>query len=183
MKTTYEDILRIKADQKINLPLMKKDLKLLPDILNEDENLITFILSNTKPQGILCLTNNRILYVSKELNTKNVFLGKNVGVNEVSIPLSKTNSLTVKNDFVYAQLTINDGAKTYLFDKLTRTEIDRFKSFFEREINTIKSSEKTTNIDNNQSISDELRSLKKLLDDEIISSDDFEKKKKQLLNI
>lgn len=135
MTNNYDDILKIKKEQKINLPLMRKDLKLLPDILNSNETIITFINSNTNPQGILCLTNKRILYVSKKLNAKNSLLGRNVGVNQISIFLDKVNSISSENDFIYSKLSINDGSKSYHFEKLTRTEIERFKDFIQNELN------------------------------------------------
>lgn len=182
MSVTYEEVLKMKNDQKILLPIVRKDLKILPEIIDINENLISFIQSNDKPQGVLCVTNKRLLYLSKELTTKNLMFGKRAGLVEKSIQLKNINSVQLKQQILYGTLLITDGAQTYNFEKLTAAELDRFVHFLKRQMdkpNEATKKRKTPSIDGTE----EIKKYKELLDLDIISQNEFDSKKKELLNL
>lgn len=128
MSITYEEVLKIKKEQKINL-LMKKNLKQLPYLITSDETLISFILSNTNPQGLLCITDKRLLFISAKFNSKTLLFGKNTGLEVQSITLDMVNSLSSANGTFYGTISFNDGAQTFLYEKLISEEIQRFMKF------------------------------------------------------
>ena len=186
MSITYEEVLAMKKEQKISLPLMRKDLKMLPDIIDIDESLITFILSNTKPQGILCVTTKRILFISAELSTKSLAFGKNVGLKEVSIPLNKVNSIQSKQQIMYGSIFISDGSQTFTFEKLTAKEVNNFVKLAKEKVanyETRVNVQSTEQSNSNDDKFDEMKKYKELLDQEIITLDEFENKKRELLNL
>lgn len=185
MSVTYEEVLKMKNDQKILLPLTRKDLKILPDIIDINEKLISFIQSNDKPQGVLCVTNKRLLYLSKELTTKNLMFGKRAGLVEKSIQLKNINSVQLKQQILYGTLLITDGAQTYNFEKLTAAELDRFVHFLKRQMDNPDEIKKTTKKRKTPSIdgTEEIKKYKELLDLDIITQNEFDSKKKELLNL
>lgn len=181
MPITYQEVLDMKKNQKINLPLMKKDLKALPSVIGADENLLTFILSNTKPQALLCLTDKRVLYISAELSIKSLAFGKNTGLKEISIPLEKVNSIGRQQEVVYGSISLTDGATDYLFEKLTKTEIDRFVSLLKEYTAKAPIQNENFSVPNSKTPAEQIREFKELLDDGVISQEEFDKKKNDLL--
>ncbi|WP_271489055.1 SHOCT domain-containing protein [Enterococcus sp. 5H] len=175
----------MKKEQKITLPLTKKDLKLLPDIIEDDEDLITFIQSNGKPQGVLCLTNKRVLYLSKELNAKSISFGKHVGLTEITILLRNINSVRSKQQVLYGTAIITDSAQDYTFEKLTASELQRFVNLVKKQLNSPMQTktQQAFNTPSNISSIDEIKKYKELLDLDIITKEEFDQKKKELLNL
>lgn len=177
MAITYEELLQMKKEKKINLPLMRKDLKLIPETIEFDEELILFILANTKPQGILCLTSHRLLYISAKLDMKTLLFGKNVGLNNKSIPLKKVQSISSEQGIIYSSVTVNDGTESFTFDKLTAPETKRFVN----EVNKSLSNYSKIEPSSISSVADELIKLKSLVESGFLSQSEFDKKKDELL--
>jgi hypothetical protein len=101
------------------------------------------------------------------------------GLDQRVIPLERITSVSVEGGVLLPSLVISEGTTEYAVEKVGPKAKELMKC-----INNLKSNNSTIVLKEEKlSVSDEIRELKKLLDDEIITEDEFDKKKKQLLGI
>ncbi|WP_081589606.1 PH domain-containing protein [Liquorilactobacillus vini] len=156
----------------------KKEVKALPDILNDDE-IVKYATSGFVEENtvLVVCTNQRILFIDK---------GMLYGIKSTEIPLDMVNGVSYSKGLVLGSISVVNGAKT--------TEIKNVnKETASLMANAIKKAaiEYKANLQENKSnstsqiydLANELRELKSLVNDGIITQEDFEAKKKQILNL
>ena len=152
---------------------VKKELVFLPQIINLNNEKIIYACSgslNGHTWLIVC-TNQKIIFVNKNLL---------YGMQEKDIPLNAINAINYTQGAVLGSLSITNGANNFIIENVNKMAARIMaKKIQETQLNVLKV--KSTNSSNTNY--DELRKLKSLLDDGIITEDEFTAKKKQILNI
>lgn len=162
---------------KDNLKSLKDEIKQLPDMLLGNENIkaMTSGLVNGSPWLMIC-TNKRVLYIDKKV--KRAF-------EIVDIPLDKISSITHSRKGIFGQLSITDNIDTRNMEKVSVVTMDYFVSTVNREKELYKEAKMnpTTQVINNVSTADELMKYKQLMDMGVLTPEEFEVKKKELLGL
>ncbi len=119
----------------------------------------------------LCFTNMRVIGKNGLLKTQSL-----------DASLNKINDILIKQDllgkiFNYSILIISTSSNKYIYKYIKNAEY--FKNEFNNYIN--KKQDKEIKIKDNEDNYDKLKKLKSLLDEDIISQEEFEKEKKKLL--
>ncbi|ALV20717.1 PH domain-containing protein [Carnobacterium antarcticum] len=176
MSVTYEELKKMNKNNKRGI-LIKKDLKKLPSIINTDETVIDFILSNIKEQALLVITSSRILFIQSKTGFGN--LGSNVW----DISLNKVNSVDVSLQKIYGELTIHHGSSFKKVENLPLTQVNGFKNTINQAMSNLTNKVEVTKPTSSASSFEELKKYKELLDLNIITKEEFDKKKIELLNL
>lgn len=174
MSVTYEELKKMNKDNKRGI-LIKKDLKKLPSIINTDETVIDFLLSNIKEQGLLVITSSRILFVQSKTGFGNF------GSNIWDISLNKVNSVEVSLHKIYGDLTIHHGSSFKKIENLPLTQVNDFKNTIDQAISNLTNKVEVIKPTSSPSSFEELKEYKELLDLNIITKEEFDSKKKELL--
>lgn len=154
----------------------KKEIRTLPDILSDDETIkyatSGFLEANTV---LMVCTNIRILFLDK---------GLVYGVKSTEIPLDMVNSVNYSKKIVVGNISIVNGAKTTLIEQVNKDTAPKMVDAIKQaRLDYTNSSNQRKIVKEEQSLANKLRDLKSLLDEGIITEEEFSKKKKQLLNI
>ena len=179
-----EDLIDPKTEKIIsqinNLPYRdlwgtRKELNELPNILSDDEDVhaITsgYASGNT---WLMVATNKRVLLIDK---------GMLYGVRTVDIALNKINSISYSKGLVLGKIAITDGAITRVIENISNVTIQFFTDVVKElmEIDRMKNLN-PIQIVNNNSIADELIKYKQLLESGVLTQEEFDKIKKEILN-
>jgi hypothetical protein len=176
-----------KAEKRISTFFCKGELKLIDKNLLENEivnyliganlgifstgeaiKINPFNFKNKKP-GILAITSFRIIHCSS------IWFNKDVE----QILLENVNNIESKSGLIFSVLRIQSNTNVMEIDVDNTSAIQITKL-----LNELKNkSQNIAPIVNNVSSADELRKFKKLLDDGILTQEEFDKKKAQLLGI
>ncbi|PTJ81257.1 hypothetical protein BUZ84_06805 [Mammaliicoccus sciuri] len=152
----------------------KKEVKTLVQLLKKDETVLYatsgFVDNNTY---LIVCTDVRLLFLDK---------GMIYGLKKFEYPFSKINSVSYKLGIVFGELEVQHGSTSILIKNITKDTVERMSITIQEQI---EKNEVKINLNQNQSISaaDEIMKFKQLLDDGIISQDEFNKKKNELLNM
>lgn len=148
----------------------KKEVKELPNIIQDNEE-ITYATSGMVDGNtwLIVSTNKRIIFLDK---------GMFFGLKQIEIPLNKVNSIGHKKGLVLGEIEVWDGASR---TKITHVSKESLVPFVEAVNKSKENLEKQQNIGNQISVADELMKFKQLLDQGIITQEEFEIKKKELL--
>lgn len=175
---TYEEILsRIKELGNIDTFGTKKEIKELPNIMYQGET-IEYMMSgllNGNTWLITC-TNKRVLFLDK---------GMFFGCKQLEIPLEKINSIQSTKGLLLGSISIWDGASQMKVDNVQKYSLQPFvnavnnakEALNQKSVNNVVKEEKK-----DDSLA-QLEKLAELRDKGIITIEDFEAKKKQLLGI
>lgn len=162
----------------------EKHFAVLEKNLMTDENpIMTFIglhnyISSTKHSGnyAFALTNKRIILGQSKM----------VGENFQSINIGNINDITYSGGMLFGILTVDTLREKFniALDKNSaqninlrlHEELEKINSVSQKQVNNHETMNPTVN-------TDELRNLKQLLDDGIITQEDFDQKKKQILGL
>lgn len=158
----------------------KKEIRALPDILSDDE-IVKFATSGLVDGNtvLTVCTNKRVLFIDK---------GMLYGIKSTEIPLDMVNGVSYKKGLLLGSIAITNGAKTALIDNVSKEDTLKMANTLKSESEKFKnSSNKITNVqssmpDSNGSVN-QLRQLKSLLDDGVLTQGEFDAKKKQILGI
>ena len=151
----------------------KKEIKSLPDILDDNE-VVKYATSGF-------WNNNTVLMVCTDQRI--IFLNKNMiyGTDRNDIPLNTVNAVSYSSKMIFATITITNGANTTVIEQVSKETADPM-------VKAIKKAQQ--NYINKQNVSvqplneaDQIRKFKSLLDDGIITEEEFKAKKKQLLGL
>lgn len=151
----------------------KKEIKSLPDILDDNE-VVKYATSGF-------WNNNTVLMVCTDQRI--IFLNKNMiyGTDRNDIPLNTVNAVSYSSKMIFATITITNGANTTVIEQVSKETADPM-------VKAIKEAQQ--NYINKQNVSvqplneaDQIRKFKSLLDDGIITEEEFKAKKKQLLGL
>lgn len=156
----------------------KKEIKYLPEILYDDEEILSltsgFLDGNT---WLIVLTPKRIIFLDK---------GMIYGLKQREIPLDHVNSVIHKIGLLLGSITIQDGASAIKIDNIQKTTILPFVNALSKATEELKNKIHSLNNSNHIpsiSTADEIMKYRKLADDGVITEEEFLQKKKQLLGI
>lgn len=159
-----------------------KELKTLPEILDyKNGEVIKYAASGAKIEGdisrtvlILC-TNRRV-----------IFLNKNIlfGGDSTDIPLNMINSVKLSTHLLLADIAITNGAISISLKQIANTSAKILVKTIKDEAYKFQQNLAHPNVESKQEDApDQIRKYKALADDGIITQEEFEAKKKQLLGL
>lgn len=157
----------------------KKEIKALPNILNNDEVIkyATSGLVDNNTVFIVC-TNARILFLDK---------GMFYGIKSTEIPLDMVNSVSYSKGLVLGNISITNGAKTTLVKQIKKETAPIMADTIKAQAKVYKQNLHNPQVQpQKQSMDDmivDLKKLKTLVDSGVITKDDFDAKKKKMLGI
>lgn len=148
---------------------VQKELKYLPQVIDLNNEKIQYACSGILDghTWLIICTNIRI-----------IFLNKNIiyGMQQQVIPLDAINAVTFTQKLALGSISITNGATVTTIESINKTAAPIMAQKIQAMQKESKNPSNTANYNN-------LRELKSLLDDGIITEEDFETKKKQILNI
>ncbi|WP_288291024.1 PH domain-containing protein [uncultured Lactobacillus sp.] len=159
-----------------------KELKTLPDILDyKDGEVIKYAASGMKVEGdtsrtvlILC-TNRRVLFLNK-----NILFGGD----STDIPLNMINSVQLSTHILLANITITNGATSTSLKQITNSAAKILAKTIKDEAYKFQQNLAHPSVEvKREDTPDQIRKYKALADDGIITQEEFEAKKKQLLGL
>ena len=158
-----------------NMVGTKKEVSYLPEILNPDERVLGlisgFLDGNT---WIIALTDRRVIFLDK---------GMLYGLKQRELPLDKINSISQKRGLLLGSITIQDGASAIKIENIDKGCIGSFVDSLNAAIDSYKFQSSPVVQSSNVSGADEILKFKSLLDQGIITRDEFEIKKRQILGL
>ncbi|SKA09986.1 Short C-terminal domain-containing protein [Cetobacterium ceti] len=176
---TYDEILkRIKELGQVDTFGTKKEIKELPNILFPDET-IEYLMSgflNGNTWLITC-TNKRVLFLDK---------GLLFGCKQLETPLEKINSIQSNKGLILGSITIWDGAGPMKIDKVQKYSLQPFVTAVNNAKEALKKSSTTHVVHHEEKKEDfiaQLEKLAELRERGIVTQEEFEAKKKQILNL
>ncbi|BDR57442.1 PH domain-containing protein [Xylocopilactobacillus apis] len=149
----------------------KKEVKALPDILQSNE-VVKYATSGVIAGGtvLMVLTDSRILFVDK---------GLVYGFKSTEIPLNMVNSVSYSTGMLLGKISITNGAITTSVDDVSKSSapimVDRIKTEMAKVHQQSHGADKD--------LVSQLRELKSLVDEGILTEEEFSAKKKQMLNL
>lgn len=163
--------------------LNNKELKSLQDILEyKNGEIIKYAASGFKEEQngsrtvlILC-TNRRVIFLNK-----NMFFGGD----STDIPLNMINSVQLITHLLLADISITTGANTTMLKQLTKESAGILAKTIKQESLKFQQQMLHPNVNEKETTdsTDEIRKFKQLADDGIITQEEFEAKKRQLLGL
>ena len=172
-----ESQLQNTSDREIRIS--KSQLKVLASMLHDDEKILYFTCTSRAwgpvlPYLMIC-TNYRVLIMQK---------GFIYGNDITQIALNKINTIDYHLSLMYGEFQIIDGAgKETKIDKVPKKEVVKLVKTIQEAMNSYQSKSSTTQSNNSNSGINDLKQLKELADDGIITQEEFEAKKKQILGL
>jgi len=168
---TLEELKQQAKDLKIkNSWLTKKEFKYLPKILAADEALKAFASGfMNRNTWLIVVTNKRVIFLDR---------GLLYGLKQVDIPLTKINSIVKNNGLVFGEINIWDGASKTNIRNIPKEDATNFVNAVNEAIDSLQHN----NINNSSSLSDELLKLAELKERGILTEEEFNKKKTELLD-
>ncbi|HEI6552842.1 TPA: PH domain-containing protein [Staphylococcus aureus] len=154
----------------------RKEVKELPMILKDNENImyVTSGLYNNNTYLIVC-TDLRLLFLDK---------GMIYGLKFHEFPFEKINSVSYKKGLLFGEIIIHHGSSSIAIGSISKNTVSRMAETIQEQISIRESSMKPSNSEKMSfSVADELIKYKELLDVGVISQEEFDKKKQQLLDI
>lgn len=153
----------------------RKEVKALPDIIGDEETIIYATSGLVAGNTILAiLTDSRVLFIDK---------GMVYGMKSSEIPLSMINGVSYSKGLLLGSISIINGATTTKIDNVSKETASLFVDKIKEASANLKETSQQTVITNNVSSADEILKFKKLLDEEIITQEEFNAKKKELLGL
>ena len=178
---TLEDVkTQIKSIDGISKFLGFKEIKELPNILWENENIENMISGTyNNGSGILVATNSRLIFVDKGL----IF-----GLKVEDFPLDKITSIQYSTGILLGKLTIFASGNKAIIDNVDKVQVRVFGDFVRNKISAESSEEpvKTDfsaneNVQNQDDIVSKLERLAKLKEQGVLTEEEFLELKKKLL--
>ena len=153
-----------------------REILKLPELIQQDET-IKFATSgfyDTNTSSVLIVvTNKRILLENKKL----LF-----GSQNTEIPLEMVNDISYNSGMLMAKVSITSGTKDHKISQVSKKTVTQLVDTIRRETELAKHP-KEQQISQAPSDIEQLKGLKDLLDSGILTQEEFETKKKQILGI
>lgn len=154
-----------------------KEIKELPNILWEDEKVEKIVQGlYEKKQGILVATNKRLVFVDK---------GLIYGLRVEDFPYDKVSSIQYKTGLLFGELTIFSSGNKADIQQIEKKQVRDFCDYVRARITDVKehasspSEGQKTSLD----LADQIKKLADLKNQGLLTEDEFNAKKKQLLGI
>lgn len=155
----------------------KKEIKELPNILDlEHGEKIIYLASGMDSDGntvLIVCTNTRVITIDK---------GLLYGVKTNVIPLDMVNGVTYSNGLELGKIAITNGALVIGYSNIYNDAVKKLAEAIKNQAYIFKNKSIEKDKPSND-FADQIRSLKSLLDDGIITQEEFDAKKKQILGI
>lgn len=154
----------------------KKEAKELPNILQSDEVIMYatsgFMDNNT---WLITCTNKRLIFLDK---------GMIFGLKHVDIPIDKINSISYKKGMLLGEIIVHHGSAEMKIKNIMKDTLNPMTDAINTEIDNHKlASNNRTVQESGNSAADEILKFKELLDADIITQEEFDAKKKELLGL
>ena len=161
----------------------RREVKQLPDIINDDEVIVYGCSGLNDGNTVLCiLTNKRILMLDK---------GLLYGIKSTEIPLDMVNGVSYSKGLMLGKISITNGATITKLENVNKNDAPIMANAIKEQAEQYKSLLKKDNqpdspthhddLETDQLVN-ELRKLKPLVDEGIITEDEFQEKKKGSLS-
>lgn len=151
----------------------KKEVKELVLLLKENETVMYatsgFLEGNTY---LIVCTDARLLFLDK---------GMVYGLKKLEFPFDKINSVAYKVGLVFGEMEVHHGSAKMIVKNITKNTVERMASTIQKQIESHSKSTGQTIVQQNFSAADELLKYKQLLDAGVITQEEFDKKKAELL--
>ncbi|SCY29954.1 SHOCT domain-containing protein [Lysinibacillus fusiformis] len=161
--------------------MMAKQIQMFDDRFNDQGETLLAVCASVKGTEQLYVTDKRVLLHEIKGITSN---------DERSIPVSSISSINISNTLVHSSIEIVSTGNKAKIDNVPIHVAVEIKSAIEnlkeiqketsKETLSVPTPEKEKGMNN---VAEEIRELKDLLDDGILTQDEFDAKKKQLLGI
>jgi hypothetical protein len=175
MKTKQYVTDRLKEMGTIDTFGTKKEIKELPNILHDDEELL--YITSGMLEGttwLISCTNKRIIFLDK---------GMVFGLKQKEISLDKINSIEHKTGLVLGEISVWDGASKFEIKSITKKTVKPMVDILNDSIQKFKNKTNSFQQTSNQEdITVQLAKLAKLKDQGIITEEEFIQGKSKLLN-
>lgn len=176
MDTSDEVKRQLIAAKVFDLTFVKKEIKALPEVLDDTE-VIKYACSGVLDghTWLVVCTNKRVIFLNKNMI---------VGMDQKEIPLAVINAVSYSKQFVSGTVSITNGANVTGIEKINAVAAPIMAKTIREQMAAIKSpTQSQTVVQSTPDIPDEIRKYKQLLDDDIITQEEFDAKKKELLNL
>lgn len=150
---------------------VKKELFYLPQVLSSKNEEIEYVCSGMLDghTWLIVCTNQRIIFLNKNMI---------YGMQQQNIPLEAVNAITFSQNLILGSISITNGAAVTTIDSINKMAAPIMASKIQNAVRNIQNNNSSSNIG-----LDDLRKLKSLLDDGIITQEEFDSKKKQILDL
>jgi len=151
----------------------KKEIKELPNILNDDEHikaLCSGVLDGNT--WLIVCTEKRVLFLDK---------GMIYGLKQRETPIEKINSIEQKKGLLLGGIAIWDGATKMEITGILKETVSPFVNAVNQQIE-IHKEKNNRSVPTNESAADELIKLKGLMDSGVLSKEEFEAEKRKILS-
>lgn len=168
----YEILEKLKELKMYDTFGTKKELKELPKILEVNED-IKYLVSGMweSKTYVIVATNLRVIFLD---------IGMVYGTTKHELQYDKISSVSYKKGVLLSEIDVYHGSHKITIENIPNNYVDKMVDTIRQQTGK----ENKSDIQNNTiSIPDEIIKYKALLDDGIITNEEFEKKKKELLNI
>ncbi|MFK5676069.1 PH domain-containing protein [Ligilactobacillus sp. LYQ60] len=159
----------------------KKEVSRLKDVLDNDE-LIIFATTGTDEDGhtVLAVTTDKRVF----LYNANMFVGGNI----TDIPLNKISAVSINAGLVLAGIKITSDFGSVSLRNITKNSAKKLRDELNSQIkkfNQTKNQSSNRSPEKSQNLSDveQIKQFKQLLDDGILTQEEFDAKKKQILGL
>lgn len=175
MKKMYEITKMLSICGALDFFGTRKEVKELPNIIEDDET-ITYATSGflNGSTWLIVSTNKRVIFLDK---------GMFFGLKQIEIPLDKINSIGHTKGLVLGSIEIWDGASKMEITQVNKKTLLPFVNAVNKSRQENKLAQRQTVQTQTLSGADEILKYKSLLDSGIITQEEFNKKKKDILGI
>jgi len=153
----------------------KKEIKYLPEIMSDDEKILylTSGLMDNNTWLITC-TNKRVIFLDK---------GMVYGLKQVETPLERINSIQQKTGMMFGEIAIWDGSSKMEIKQVMKKTVKPFVAAVNQAIDTIKKSNSGGSASGGSDPAAQLEKFAELKEKGVITEEEFQAKKKELLNL
>ena len=153
----------------------KKEINHLPEILANDEKILylTSGLLNGNTWLITC-TNKRVIFLDK---------GLLYGLKQIETPLEKINSIQQKTGIIFGEIAIWDGSGKMVISQVMKKTVKPFVESVNKAIDAMKKGNSTNSSSTAIDPATQIEKYADLKNKGIITEEEFQAKKKELLNL
>lgn len=175
MDTSDEVKRQLIAAKVFDLTFVKKEINYLPKVLDDTET-IQYACSGVLDghTWLVVCTNARLIFLNRNMI---------IGMDQKDIPLSVINAVTYTKQIVSGTISVTNGANVTAIEKINSVAAPIMAKTIREEMTKTKEPIQSHIIEQGPDVPDEIRKYKQLLDDKIITQEEFDAKKKELLNL
>ena len=154
----------------------KKEIKFLPEVLRESEK-ISYLTSgfHEKNTWLITCTNERVIFLDK---------GMFYGLKQKEIPLNKINSIEQKTGLIFGEISIYDGASRTEVTNIMKKTVKPFIHAVNNAIESFRNNAaKPIQQQAGDDLVDQIEKLANLRDKGILTEEEFQAKKTQLMGL